>query len=73
MNGKTRQVRLYSLFEKQEGKWVRISATALPKAQAIRVFQSALLTPFLGSDVCKGIRTLKVVDSTTTLNEDSQI
>ena len=61
MNGKTRQARLYSLFEKHEGKWVRISATALPKAQAIRVFQNALLAPYLDPDVCKGIRELRPV------------
>ncbi len=40
------QTRLYSLFEKVNGKWVRQSGLALHKASAVRVFQNALLNGF---------------------------
>ena len=52
--------RMYSLFENHAGKWVRISELAFPLATARRVFQSALLAPYLGLDV-KGIRELHPV------------
>ena len=35
--------RYYSLYEKQNGKWVRISDASYPKAVAVRYFQNALL------------------------------
>jgi hypothetical protein len=38
-----KETRLYSLFEKQDGKWVRISRQALRKSHAVTVFQDALL------------------------------
>ena len=39
-----RKPRLYSLFEKIDGKWVRLYPNlAYPKQQAIRVFQNSLL------------------------------
>lgn len=42
--------RLYGLFERQGGKWVRLYPTrAYTKAQAVRVFQSALLDGALGA------------------------
>lgn len=40
--------RLYALFERQDGKLVRLSKTAYYKETAVRVFQSALLAHFLG-------------------------
>lgn len=55
--------RLYSLFEEQDGKWIRISTLALPKESAVRVFQNALLAPYMypTPDV-KGLRELRVVE-----------
>ena len=41
-----KETRLYSLFEKQEGKWVRQSGLALRKSSAVRIFQNALLNGF---------------------------
>jgi hypothetical protein len=35
--------RLYSIFEKRNGRWVRISPLAYAKADAVHVFQTALL------------------------------
>lgn len=62
-----RHKKLYSLFEKQGETWVRISVTALHKDQAIRMFQNALLAPYLGTDqTCKGIRELRVVKENNT-------
>lgn len=55
------QKRLYSLFEKQDGKWVRICDQAFHKEAAVRIFQNALLAPLLGNCEFKGIRELKVV------------
>lgn len=48
-------VRLYSLFEidtNENGrkKYTRISETAYPKQTAIKVYQSALLAPYMGVD-----------------------
>jgi hypothetical protein len=41
--------RLYGLFERHEGRWIRVEGTgAYPKKVAVRVFQNALLAPFLG-------------------------
>ena len=54
--------RLYSLFEEQNGEWVRISKLALPKESAVRTFQNALLAPYLyPTDDVKGLRELRVV------------
>jgi len=52
--------RLYSLFELQDGKWVRISQSAFTKSVAVRVFQNSLLAHvFSGTPE----RRLKVVKS----------
>jgi len=51
--------RLYSLFEKRDGKWVRITTLALKKSAAVRFFQDALLAPFFGR--AEYIRELRVV------------
>ena len=51
--------RLYSLFarERGDGKWVRASVVALPKAQAVVYFQNALLTSAMGlTDVDRAYR-----------------
>lgn len=56
-----RQTRLYSLFEKQDGKWVRISELAFKKSSAVRVFQGALLAGVFGGPTVKGVRELRVV------------
>jgi len=52
---------LYGLFEKQEnGTWKRlVEGQAFPKATAVRIFQGALLAPFLGTPC--GMRELKPV------------
>ena len=42
-----KQTRFYSLFEKREGKWVRISERALTLNYARQVWQSALLAHVL--------------------------
>lgn len=39
-----RQQRMYSLFERFEGKWVRISSVAYPKKEAVYVYQNRLLS-----------------------------
>jgi hypothetical protein len=55
--------RLYGIFEKVNGQWVRIhEPLAFKKSVAIRVFQNALLAPYLGyNDSVRGIRELKVI------------
>jgi len=40
------ETRLYSLFEKVNGRWVRQSGLALRKSAAVRIFQNALLNGF---------------------------
>lgn len=52
---------LYSLFELQDDRWVRISTLAYPKATAVRVFQDRLLAPYLGTEVTRGKRELRPV------------
>jgi hypothetical protein len=40
--------RLYGLFEKREGKWIRLfPELAYPKSTAVRLFQNHLLAHFL--------------------------
>lgn len=40
--------RMYGLFEKQDGKWVRLYPDmAYPKETAVRLFQNHLLAHFL--------------------------
>jgi len=59
--------RLYSLFERgKDGRFIRISPLAFDKKTAIRVFQSALLAPYLG-EACD-VRELRVV-ITKSVNE----
>lgn len=36
--------RNYSLFEKLEGKWQRMTSIAMPKQAAVRFFQNQLLS-----------------------------
>jgi len=55
-----KEKRQYALFERQDGKWVRISTYSYKKSAAVRLFQDALLAPLLGGD-CKGIRELRPV------------
>ena len=38
--------RLYSLFERVDGKWVRLNQCAYVKKSAIRIYQSRLLDGF---------------------------
>lgn len=38
--------RLYSLYEKRDGRWIRLSEASYIKQTAIRVFQSDLLNGF---------------------------
>jgi hypothetical protein len=40
--------RLYSIFQKIDGKWVRQSELAFGKATAVRVFQNRLLAGAFG-------------------------
>lgn len=50
--------RMYGLFEKREGKWVRLFPEhAYPKEAAIRLFQTQLLNRFVEGKV----RSLRVV------------
>ncbi len=35
---------MYSVYYKIDGRWVRLSTLALPKAQAVRAFQNTLLS-----------------------------
>jgi len=57
--------RKYGLFENQNGKWVRIAPTlAFYKPQAVKVFQNALLAPWLAGidgEKIKGMRELRPV------------
>lgn len=47
-----RKPRLYSLFHKIDGRWVRQSSLAFRKGSAVRIFQNALLSAsFAGIDV----------------------
>ena len=54
--------RMYGLFEKQttitgKPKWVRVHASvALPKPQAVRIFQNQLLSPLFGGNKLYEIR-----------------
>ena len=51
--------RYYSLFEKMDGKWVRISMREVPLAVAVRAFQNQLLA--FAFDQVKNERRLRVV------------
>jgi hypothetical protein len=56
--------RLYGLFERQDGRWVRLMPTLeYTKALAVRVFQSELLAPAIGGSrfEVKGERRLMAV------------
>jgi len=53
--------RYYALFERIDGKWIRVSECAYTKPTAVRVFQSGLLEPYLGGSC--GIRELRIVPS----------
>jgi len=57
-----REKRIYALFEKQNGRWVRISSFAYRKSSAVRIFQGALLAPFLGGESFRGVRSLRPVE-----------
>lgn len=55
-------VRMYGLFEKVDGKWVRLKpAQAYKKPTAVRVFQNDLLAGFFGGDGVKGERALRPI------------
>jgi hypothetical protein len=58
-----RKRRKYSLFEKQDTRWVRISKTSYFKEVAVRVYQTELLSPFIGGGCIeiKGERSLRPV------------
>ena len=49
----------YSLFEKVNGKWVRISQSSYYKQDAVRLYQNALLAYALGQ--VESERCLKIV------------
>ncbi len=52
--------RQYGLFEKVDGKWIRLRPTlAFKKATAVRIFQNDLLAGFFGGDEVKGERQLR--------------
>lgn len=53
-----KQTRLYSLFEKVDGKWIRQSGLALHKDIAVKVFQGALLNAFFAGRTV-GLRVVK--------------
>jgi hypothetical protein len=54
--------RLYSLYQKQNGRWVRTSKAAFTKQSAVRVFQNALLAScFNGWQECR-LRPIKSED-----------
>lgn len=57
-----RNKRLYALYEKRDGKWIRLSQFAWVKESAVRIFQSQLLAPCIGgtNEVVRGIRSLRV-------------
>lgn len=50
--------RMYSLFERRDGKWVRLSPLATKKDAAVRLWQTALLATAFGGPE----RSLRVVD-----------
>ena len=54
-----KESRLYSLFEKREGKWVRISTYAFTKTVAVKHYQNRLLDGLFSGVT----RELKVVKS----------
>ena len=54
-----RETRLYSLFELQNGKWVRVNSNAFRKSSAVRIFQSALLASFLHGAPQRKLRVVK--------------
>ena len=58
------ETRKYGLFEKQNGRWVRIfPALSFKKSSAVVVFQSQLLAPYthgIGGEI-QGIRELRPV------------
>jgi hypothetical protein len=54
-----RQKRLYALFEKRDGRWERVSKSALIKEVAIRVFQDALLAHVLEGAPERSLRPVK--------------
>jgi hypothetical protein len=61
---KARVKRQYSIFEKQDGKWVRISELSFVKESAVRIFQNMLLEPFMNGidgENIKGVRELRPV------------
>jgi len=62
MSSNVRHTRLYSVFEKQDGRWVRLSLLAFPKETAVKHFQNALLAYPLG--IATNPRELKVVGAT---------
>lgn len=55
----TKTKRLYSLFEKQNGKWVRISNYSYTKSSAVKIYQNALLAYAMGE--CNNERSLRPV------------
>ena len=42
-----KETRLYSLFEKQDGKWVRLTSLSFKKSTAVKFFQGLLLDGIL--------------------------
>lgn len=53
-----KETRLYGLFEKVEGKWVRLLPTlSFTRSKAVKVFQNALLAGIFDGKT----RTLRVV------------
>jgi len=53
--------RLYSLFEKQNNHWVRISPMAFTHVVAVKRFQDAMIAPFLLGIETKGVWELKPI------------
>ena len=63
-----KETRKYGLFEKKDGKWVRIfPKLSFPKSIAVRIFQNALL-----AQAMQGMteRCLKPVDDDCPIQED---
>ena len=55
-----KQQRMYGLFEKRDGKWVRMyPCLAYTKACAIRLFQNELLAGCFGGADVQGVRELR--------------
>jgi len=49
MEEEMKETRLYGLFEKRDGQWVRLAPSlAFTKSKAVKVFQNALLAYALG-------------------------